>query len=474
MPETMEIRQALRFLDDLCRVRQSIQARLHAPTAAPAPAPTPCPALAPLPPEDEDRGYAQAEALLHAGDTTAALERLQDLATRGALRWDIHNDLGTLLLNAGQLEAGLQALKTAVSLEFSSTQALRNLIVAYVQQGEVANALAASGLLLRKEPRSPDILAFLRDLLLETSPRLDDYGWLSPSIALRLNNEQRLQRYVTTTAPTHQNNQIKAELYDWVSSNLRHSCREPIHSKVADRYCVFCETTVDHWTPYRSGKASPFTAGLGAIGSNIERFGCPACESHDRERHLFLYLRKLDLLTRINKSKILHIAPEKCLAKSIESYHPETYIKGDISPSAPGTVLINIESTTFQNSHFDWVICNHVLEHVNNATRALLEVFRLLKPGGIFICQTPYATKLAETFESPHIENPDERFLYFGQEDHLRLFGKNIDKVIRSAGFEGKLLYHHEILSDVDPDYYGVNEFEPFFLFKKPEKLTYE
>jgi len=50
MHKPQEIRQALRFLDDLRQVHQSIQARLHAPTAAPAPAPTPCPALAPLAP----------------------------------------------------------------------------------------------------------------------------------------------------------------------------------------------------------------------------------------------------------------------------------------------------------------------------------------------------------------------------------------------------------------------------------------
>ncbi len=101
-------------------------AHLHPPTAAPALAPTPCPALVPLAHEDEDRDYAESEALLNAGDTAVALERLQDL--------------GTLLLNAGQREAGLLALKTAVNLELSSIQPKSNLIVAYVQQGEVDSA----------------------------------------------------------------------------------------------------------------------------------------------------------------------------------------------------------------------------------------------------------------------------------------------------------------------------------------------
>ncbi len=216
MHKPQEIRQALRFLDDLRQVHQSIQARLHAPAAAPAAAPVSCPPPAPpLAFEDENRGYAEAEALLKAGDTAAALERLQDLATRGALRWDIHNDLGTLLLNAGQLEAGLQALKTAASLEFSSTHALRNLIVAYVQQGEIANALAASCLLLRKEPQNPDIPAFLRDLLLEASPRLDDYGWLSPRLAETLTEQERLRAQLEADAPRQQAQALKAELFDW-------------------------------------------------------------------------------------------------------------------------------------------------------------------------------------------------------------------------------------------------------------------
>lgn len=211
-----DTRQALRFLEELQQSRESLLDKLHSLTTSPAPSPVsqPLPELPALAPEEEDSRYAEAERLINTGDTEQAVRLLQDLAARGALRWDIHNDLGTLLVNAGQIEAGLQALKTAVGLEFSSTHALRNLIVTYVQQGEVANALAASGLLLRRDPENPDIPNFLRDLLLEASPRLDDFSWLSAGLGKRLEEHAQLEAQIQADAPRRKALDIKAEFFD--------------------------------------------------------------------------------------------------------------------------------------------------------------------------------------------------------------------------------------------------------------------
>jgi hypothetical protein len=54
---------------------------------------------------------------------------------------------------------------------------------------------------------------------------------------------------------------------------------------------------------------------------------------------------------------------------------------------------------------------------------------------------------------------------FYGQDNHLRLFGIDIETTIRDAGFSGVLRPHGELLADIDPEEFGVNELEPFFDF---------
>lgn len=50
------------------------------------------------------------------------------------------------------------------------------------------------------------------------------------------------------------------------------------------------------------------------------------------------------------------------------------------------------ESLPFDNDTFDVVFCSHVIEHVNNERKALFEINRVLKPGGVAIIGMPTAT----------------------------------------------------------------------------------
>jgi hypothetical protein len=212
--QSLELRKALRFLDEVSLKRQAIELKLTETVPAIVTATTHR-AFPALTPEEEDTSYAESERLCSEGQTADAMLILSGLADRGALRWEVYNDLGTMLINEGRGVEGLRALKMAASLEFSSTHSLRNLIVACVQQGEIANALAACGLLLRIEPHNPDIPAFLRDLLLEANPRLDDYAWLSDSLSKTLEEHTQLVARVAAEAPQVRRFEIKAELFDW-------------------------------------------------------------------------------------------------------------------------------------------------------------------------------------------------------------------------------------------------------------------
>ena len=63
------------------------------------------------------------------------------------------------------------------------------------------------------------------------------------------------------------------------------------------------------------------------------------------------------------------------------------------------------------------------------------------------------------------LQSPEQRTFLYGQDDHLRTFGRDIGEIIAAAGFAGRLIPHDEIIQGVDPEMLGVNELEPFFDF---------
>ncbi len=74
---------------------------------------------------------------------------------------------------------------------------------------------------------------------------------------------------------------------------------------------------------------------------------------------------------------------------------------------------------------------------------------------------------LAHTWHDPGINTPKARVQAYGQNDHVRLFGRDIFERIAAAGFESQRAEHDELLSGVDAREFGVNPAEPFFLFRR-------
>lgn len=234
-------------------------------------------------------------------------------------------------------------------------------------------------------------------------------------------------------------------------------------------YCCICEKRIGNFLPYKGGskKLPQFLRQLEIIGSDVDNFSCPYCMSHDRERHLFLYLHRLNLINKFYKTHILHFAPELWISKIISKQEPAQYIKADLYPTSPDIEKVDMLNIQFASSSFDFVIANHVLEHVQDEPRALKELNRVLKSGGLAILQTPYSSKLNNTFSDSGIDNDESRLQAYGQEDHVRLYGKDIFNRIESAGFISLIQLHQETLPDIDAKKYGVNKLEPLFLFQK-------
>ena len=235
--------------------------------------------------------------------------------------------------------------------------------------------------------------------------------------------------------------------------------------------CVMCGHKVWRFMPYRTGSpgAPPLMQALGVVGGDRDRCECPRCGANDRERHLLFYMRALGIFERLRGMRVLHFAPERRLWPMIAAALPMEYVRCDLFPTSPGVVKVDIESMLFADAAFDLVIANHVLEHVSDDGKAVREVARVLAPGGFAILQTPYSSKLQRTWQDDGIDSPQARLQSYGQEDHVRLFGRDIFDRIVAAGFESRVRQHEELLGDVDPFRNGVNRAEPFFLFRKSE-----
>ncbi len=161
---------------------------------------------------------------------------------------------------------------------------------------------------------------------------------------------------------------------------------------------------------------------------------CPDSLSLERHRLMWLYLKeKTNFFTE--KLKVLHIAPELCFMKKFEELHGNNYITADIeSPLAK--VRMDIHQIIFEANFFDVVFCNHVMEHVDDDIKAMSEIYRVLKPGGWAIMQSPVYPELETTLEDPSITDPKEREAIYGQDDHQRKYGKDYADRIRSVGFK--------------------------------------
>lgn len=237
------------------------------------------------------------------------------------------------------------------------------------------------------------------------------------------------------------------------------------------RHCVMCGHRVWRFMPYVSGSrgAPGLMCVIDMVGSNVDQFECPHCGSHDRERHLLMYLETTGLLASLHGKSVLHFAPEKRLGKRITAAVPSRYVPCDLYPSAPNVQRVDMLDMPFDEDTFDLVIANHVLEHVGDEVKALSEIHRVLNHGGYAILQTPYSAKLHHTWQDPGIDTDEARLQAYGQSDHVRLFGRDIFDLIVAAGFECQVQRHQDLLPDIDGFTAGVNAAEPFFLFYKSE-----
>ena len=159
----------------------------------------------------------------------------------------------------------------------------------------------------------------------------------------------------------------------------------------------------------------------------------PSTLSLERHRLLWLYLQ--DETEFFQKPlRVLHMAPEQCFLSIFKKMKHLDYTTADLySPIVD--VKADILDLPFKDGEFDMVFCNHVLEHIEDDNKAMKELYRVMKSGGMGIFQVPQELARETTYEDPDIITPEDKAKHFGQYDHVRIYGRDYFDRLRNVGF---------------------------------------
>jgi SAM-dependent methyltransferase len=226
--------------------------------------------------------------------------------------------------------------------------------------------------------------------------------------------------------------------------------------------CPFCQLRFRKLEP--RGRDLPVYAEQGVVGGGYRLTECPWCRSNDRERLLYLFLRRHTELFR-KPMRVLHVAPEARLRRAIESAQVE-YTTADLR--MPGVDLpLDITAIPRPDASFDAIICSHVLEHVHDDRTAMRELRRVLAPGGWAVLQVPIASGAGLTAEEDPASrlSEQERARRFGDPSHVRLYAeRDYVRRLEEAGFAVRAADALQLLGERTVRNYGLVPEEKIFL----------
>ena len=198
---------------------------------------------------------------------------------------------------------------------------------------------------------------------------------------------------------------------------------------------------------------------------------CPNCLALERHRTLWLWLLRESDIGRgaVALPRLLHVAPEVALMRKfsrIYAKQPADYVTADLeSPLAD--LHFDIQHIPLEDESFDVVICNHIMEHIEDDRLAMREILRIMRKGGWGVILSPVDLQREKTFEDDTITDEAERTRIFGQYDHRRIYGRDYAERLREAGFEVYECDYANLIPAKEKQLYALTD-EPLYIVRKP------
>ncbi|MBC2714885.1 MAG: class I SAM-dependent methyltransferase [Desulfobacteraceae bacterium] len=226
-------------------------------------------------------------------------------------------------------------------------------------------------------------------------------------------------------------------------------------------FCPISETFFDEFVPL-------FKAYDPGLSTCEQPRISPDSGARDGLRLQWLYLKNETELFKSN-IRLLHFGPEYGFYKRFITMDNIRYFPVDKNNRkySRDVGYADLAGLDFQTDAFDMIICNHILEHVDDDKQAIREMYRVLKPGGTAIITVPIDHSRSRSHEDASITNPKDREREFGQWDHLRYYGLDFHQKLASKGFTVKTVYYAKTFSSEDVAKFGLVN-EPVFVCQKP------
>ena len=121
--------------------------------------------------------------------------------------------------------------------------------------------------------------------------------------------------------------------------------------------------------------------------NNRHRAKCPKCGELERARMAMLVANEIYDDHKASQTDVLHISPENFLRKIFKKKY-KSYISSDLYRKDVDHQF-DIEEIPYPDNSFDLVFASHVLEYVKNDKKAINEIKRVLRPGGLAFLPVP-------------------------------------------------------------------------------------
>ena len=224
-----------------------------------------------------------------------------------------------------------------------------------------------------------------------------------------------------------------------------------VNDKKNEKECIICGNKVDKFNPGGIG-VELFSKHHIIGGGYRENCVCPKCGIIDRERWLYYVIKnKTNIAT--TSGRILHFAPEQTIINYIKQNTNIDYYTCDIQVGR-AMHIVDITDIQFKNNTFDYIIFNHVMEHIPNEKKAIREIKRVLKKNGVLIFSFPICLDM-KTQEDKKIQSSEDRLRLYGQEDHVRLYGYDYIKRYRKYGLNLNVYSPQDEFTDQEIEKYG-------------------
>jgi len=218
-------------------------------------------------------------------------------------------------------------------------------------------------------------------------------------------------------------------------------------------FCPWCERGFRRFLQYRAYH-----------GPNLNTY-CPGCGCFERHRLQWLYFKNRTNLFEA-RLRVLHVAPEYGLQKVLSSQRNLEYVGADLN-SPLAAVRMDLTRMPYGNHSFDVILCNHVLEHIEDDRKAMAELCRVLSPEGWAMVLVPLDRNRSVTFEDSEIRSCRERERYYLQSDHVRLYGRDFFDRLRKAGFAVTVDTYAAGLDGETIRVFGINRQEEIYICRK-------